>query len=261
MGPRDKPEDDDEWVAPESATMPAMILAVLQARMSSTRLPGKVMADLAGAPMILRQIERLRRSRRLDRIVAATSIDPSDDGFAAMLALHGIPVHRGPLDDVLARFEGALAAHPAEILVRLTADCPLADPEVIDATVALLAERGLDYAANTPAHRTYPKGLDVEVMRADCLLRAAREAIDPYEREHVTPYLYRHPELFAQDFISQEADEGEVRWTVDRPDDLAFVREVYAALYPGDPDFTSDDVRAFVRGRPDLAMLGGDRRI
>ena len=238
-----------------------MILAVLQARMSSTRLPGKVMADLVGAPMILRQIERLRRSRRLDRIVVATSIDPSDDGFAAMLAMHDIPVHRGPLDDVLARFGGALEAHPAEILVRLTADCPLADPEVIDATIDLLAAGGLDYAANTPAHRTYPKGLDVEVMRSDALLRAAREAADPYEREHVTPYLYRHPEMFAQDFISQTADEGELRWTVDRPDDLEFVRAVYGALYPNRPDFSSDDVRAFVRSRPDLHRLGGDRRI
>jgi spore coat polysaccharide biosynthesis protein SpsF len=242
--------------------MPAMILAVLQARMSSTRLPGKVMADLAGAPMILRQIERLQRARRLDRIGVATSTDPSDDGLAAMLAVHDVPVHRGPLDDVLARYDGALHAFgPADTLVRLTADCPLADPQVIDATVALLVERGLDYAANTPAHRTYPKGLDVEVMRADCLSRAAREAKDPYEREHVTPYLYRHPETFAQDFISQAQDEGEVRWTVDRPDDLEFVREVYAALYPGNRAFTSDDVRAFVRGRPDLATLGGDRRI
>jgi spore coat polysaccharide biosynthesis protein SpsF len=238
-----------------------MILAILQARMSSTRLPGKVMADVVGAPMILRQIERLERSRRLDRILVATSIDPSDDGLAAMLALHDIPVHRGPLDDVLARFEGALAAHPAEIVVRLTADCPLADPEVIDATIDLLTTRVLDYAANTPAHRTYPKGLDVEVMRASALLRAAQEAQDPYEREHVTPYLYRHPELFAQDFISQAEDEGELRWTVDRPDDLEFVQAVYGALYPTKPDFSSEDVRAFVRSRPDLHRLGGDRRI
>ena len=239
-----------------------MILAVLQARMSSTRLPGKVMADVAGAPMILRQIERLHRARRLDRIVVATSTDRSDDSLAAVLTLHGVLVHRGPLEDVLARFEGALGAFgPAEVLVRLTGDCPLADPGVIDATIGLLIERGLDYAANTPAHRTYPKGLDVEVMRGEALLRAAREAADPYEREHVTPYLYRHPELFRQDFISQDRDEGEVRWTVDRPDDMEFVQAVYDGLYAADPAFTSDDVRAFVRRRPDLAKLGGDRRI
>jgi spore coat polysaccharide biosynthesis protein SpsF len=241
--------------------MPPMILAILQARMSSTRLPGKVMADLEGAPMILRQIERLKRSRRLEGVVVATSTDPSDDILAAVLALHDVPAHRGPLDDVLARYAGALAAHPAEVVVRLTADCPLADPEVIDATIDLLTGNGLDYAANTPAHRTYPKGLDVEVARASALLRAAREATDPYEREHVTPYLYRHPETFAQDFISQAVDEGEVRWTVDRPDDLEFVRAVYAALYHRAPGFGSGDVRAFVRSRPELALFGGDRRI
>ena len=239
-----------------------MILAVVQARMSSTRLPGKVMADLAGAPMILRQIERLRRCRRLGRIVVATSTDPTDDGLAAMLVLHDVAVHRGPLDDVLARYAGALEAFgPAEHLVRLTGDCPLADPEVIDAVVALLLDGKLDYAANTPEHRTYPKGLDVEAMRADAFLRAAREARDPYAREHVTPYLYRHPELFAQAFLSQAAEEGEVRWTVDRLDDLQFVRAVYAALYPADPAFTSDDVRALVRSRPDLMRLGGERRM
>jgi spore coat polysaccharide biosynthesis protein SpsF len=221
-----------------------------------------VMAELAGAPMILRQVERLRRARSLDRIVVATSTDPSDDILAAMLALHDVPVHRGPLDDVLARYEGALDAFgPAEVLVRLTADCPLADPAAIDAVVGFLVERGLDYASNTPAHRTYPKGLDVEAMKASALRRAAREALDPYEREHVTPYLYRHPEIFAQDFISQAAEEGELRWTVDRPDDLAFVREVYAALHADKPAFTSEDVRAFMRGRPDLATFGGDRRI
>src|SRR5579872_5811062 len=108
-----------------------MILAVLQARMSSTRLPGKVMADLQGAPMILRQIERLGRAKRLDAILVATSTDAGDDGLAAMLALHDVAVHRGPLDDVLGRYEGALTAHPAQVVVRLTADCPLADPEVV----------------------------------------------------------------------------------------------------------------------------------
>jgi spore coat polysaccharide biosynthesis protein SpsF len=122
-------------------------------------------------------------------------------------------------------------------------------------------DRGTDYASNTPAHRTYPKGLDVEVMRSGCLRRAEAEATDPYEREHVTPFLYRHPERFPTAFLSQPTDEGELRWTVDRPDDLELVRAVYDAVYAAKPDFTSDDVRHFLRGRPDLAILGGDRRI
>jgi spore coat polysaccharide biosynthesis protein SpsF len=239
-----------------------MILAVLQARMSSTRLPGKVMADLVGAPMITRQIERLSRSALIDRIVLATSTDPSDDPLAACVRALGLGAYRGSLDDVLGRFIGALGAFgPADHVVRLTGDCPLADPVVIDQTIALHLERGTDYASNTPARRTFPKGLDVEVVRAPCLIRGGHAAKDPYEREHVTPYFYRHPEQFPQVFLSQAAQEGDVRWTVDGPDDLEFMRAVYGALYPTTPDFTSDQVRALVRARPELAMLGGERRI
>jgi spore coat polysaccharide biosynthesis protein SpsF len=239
-----------------------MILAVLQARMSSTRLPGKVMRLVAGAPMILRQIERVRRSARIDRLVLATSTHDDDTPLAQAVEAAGIGVHRGPLDDVLGRYLGALNAFgPADHVVRLTGDCPLADPEVIDATIALHLERAADYTANTPAHRTFPKGLDVEVMRADGLRRAGAEGLDPYEREHVTPYLYRHPEIFDLHFLSQSREDGEVRWTVDRPDDLEFVQAVYDGLYAADPAFTAADVRAFVHHHHALAHLGGDRRV
>jgi spore coat polysaccharide biosynthesis protein SpsF len=239
-----------------------MVLAILQARMSSSRLPGKVMADLAGAPMILRQIERLERAPSLSRIVVATSDQPSDDPLARALEVAGIPVFRGPLDDVLDRFIGAIDAFgPADIAARLTADCPLADPSVIEATLALRAAIGADYAANAGERRTFPKGLDVEVFRVEALRAAAAETDDPYDREHVTPFLYRWPERFALAFHHQPVDEGDVRWTVDRPDDLVFVRAVYDALYAANPAFTSDDVRDFVRGRPDLLNLGGDRRL
>lgn len=237
-----------------------MVLAVLQARMSSTRLPGKVLAPVAGAPMILRQIERLRRARKLERIVVATSVRADDDPLVEALTAADVPVHRGDLDDVLGRFIGALDAFPANALVRLTADCPLADPEVIDATIARFEAAGADYASNVAEPRTFPKGLDVEVMTAAALRRAAAETADPYDREHVTPYLYRNPDRFRLASHAQAADEGEVRWTVDRPDDLEFVRAVYDGLYADDRDFTSDSIRAFVRGRPDLLMLGGDRR-
>jgi len=237
-------------------------LAILQARMSSTRLPGKVLADLAGAPMILRQIERLRRSTRLERIVVATSDQASDDPLAACLDAAGVAVFRGSLDDVLGRFIGAIAAlGPVRTVVRLTADCPLADPALVDQTLALHHSSGADYTSNTPVRRSYPKGLDVEVFEAAALRAAAAETADPYDHEHVTPFLYRHPERFRLAGLEQAADEGEVRWTVDRPDDLDFVRAVYAGLYAANPAFTSEDVRAFLRGRPDLAQLGGDRRL
>jgi len=239
-----------------------MILAILQARVTSNRLPGKVLRPLAGAPMIVRQIERLRRARRIDRLVVATSAEASDDELAEVVAGAGADVHRGPLDDVLARFIGALDAFgPAEHVVRLTGDCPLADPTVIDATIDHVLAAGADYGSNTPPHRTFPRGLDIEVMTADALRAAASRAAAREEREHVTWALHRRGDLYAQAFFSQDAQEGDVRWTVDRPDDYAFVSEVYEALYPVNPAFTSDDVRELVRSRPELAMLGGERRV
>ena len=229
--------------------------------MSSSRLPGKVLLPLAGAPMILRQLERVARAGRIDRIVVATSENPGDDELAAVDS-PGVRVHRGPLRDVLARFIGALDAHgPADHVVRLTGDCPLADPAVIDATIEHVISAGADYGSNTPPHRTFPKGLDVEVMTAGALRAAAARAASPEEYEHVTWAMHRHPELYRQAYLSQAADEGDVRWTVDFPHDYEFVCAVYDALYPTNPAFTSDDVRAFVRGRPDLAMLGGERRV
>ena len=245
-----------------------MILAILQARTSSSRLPGKVLLPLAGAPMILRQIERVRRATRIDRLVVATSDDPSDDELARTLSSAGLAAHRGPLDDVLARFTGALAAFgPAEHVVRLTGDCPLADPAVIDATIDKVTREGADYGSNTPPDapfpngRTFAKGLDVECMTAAALTEAAARAATQEEREHVTWALHRRPDLYRQAFLSQAADEGGVRWTVDYPDDYAFVAAVYDALWPADPAFTSDDVRALVRARADLARFGGERRV
>jgi spore coat polysaccharide biosynthesis protein SpsF len=238
------------------------VLTILQARMSSRRLPGKVLADVQGAPMILRQIERLRRAPSLGLIVVATSDQTSDDPLAHCLEAAGVPVHRGALDDVLGRFAETVARFgPARDVVRLTADCPLADPEVIGATLALHRQSGADYASSTAAGRTFAKGLDVEVMTAASLLTAAAEAVDAYDREHVTPFLYNNPQRFSVVGLTQAADEGEVRWTVDLPEDLDFVRAVYQGLYAEKPAFTSDDIRAFVAQRPDLAMLGGERRL
>ncbi|WP_068878583.1 MULTISPECIES: cytidylyltransferase domain-containing protein [unclassified Phenylobacterium] len=222
-----------------------MNLAILQARMTSSRLPGKVMAPVLGEPMIGRQLERLGRSARIGRIVVATSTDPSDDPLAAYVTGLGHLVFRGSLTDVLARFAGAMALVPdANTIVRLTADCPLADWSVIDATIDRYRDAAADYASNTPAVRTYPHGLDIEVMRRAALETACREATDPYEREHVTPFIYRRPDRFRLAYLSQPVSQAHLRWTVDLPEDLAFVREVYERLYPGNPAFTSADVAA-----------------
>ncbi len=231
-----------------------MNLAILQARMSSTRLPGKVLEPVLGVPMIGRQLERLARSARLDRVVVATSEDASDDPLAAYLERAGHAVFRGSLADVLGRFAGAMATVPeADTIVRLTADCPLADWTVIDATIDRHHESGADYTSNTPAVRTYPHGLDNEVMRREVLERAWREGVDPYEREHVTPFIYRRPEEFRIASLSREPSLAHLRWTVDYPEDLDFVRDVYGRLYPQNPAFTSDDVVALDRNSSEAA--------
>jgi len=221
-----------------------MILGVLQARMSSTRLPGKVMADVLGEPMLARQVERLRRSQRLDRLALATSDDPSDDALAAYGERLGLDVVRGPLADVLARFLMALDRFPtADALVRLTADCPLTDWRVLDATVERHIETDADYTSNV-ATRTFPHGLDVEVARPHALRAAGSETTSAHDREHVMPFLYGRPDRFKLASITRAPSLAHLRWTVDLPEDLEFVRHVYAMLYPADPDFGTEAIAA-----------------
>lgn len=230
--------------------------------MSSTRLPGKVLRPLVGAPMILREVERVRRCRRVDRIVVAISDDLTDDVLADVLEGADVEVFRGPLDDVLSRYAGALEAKgPAEHMLRLTGDCPLLDWEVIDAVIDRHLDSGMDYTANTWGRRTFPRGLDADIVKSQVLIEAAAEATDPYEREHVLPFIYRRPERYSLQGYAQARDEGDLRWTVDLPEDFEFVSAVYDALYPENEAFTSDDVRRFLTGRPDLADHGGYRRI
>ena len=239
-----------------------MILGILQARMSSTRLPGKVLMPLAGVPMVLRQIERLRRARQMDRLVVATSTETSDDPLVTALRAADVAVYRGSLDNVLARFIGALDANPADHVVRLTADCPLADPDVLDAAIALHMDQSAAYTSNTPESFAFPKGLDVEVISASALRQAAAEASSPEDFEHVTWGIWTHPERWKIAWLkSPKADDGDIRWTVDTPDDYAFVAAVYDALYIPRSDFSISDIRALVYARPDLARFGGHRRI
>lgn len=229
-------------------------LAILQARMTSTRAPGKVLAPILGEPMIGRQIERLRRCRRIDHLVVATSVEASDDVLIRWCKDAGVTAYRGALDDVLARFAGAAAAFPqARSVVRLTADCPLADSQLIDQVIEHHLASGADYTNNTAPTRTYPHGLDVEVMRPQVLARAQAQAATPHEREHVTPFIYGRPEMFRLEGVSRSPSLAHLRWTVDYPRDLDFVREVYGALYPGDPAFDSAAIAALPRNSSEIA--------
>ena len=173
-----------------------------------------------------------------------------------------VAVYRGSLNNVLARFIGALDANPADHVVRLTADCPLADPDVLDAAIALHMDQNAAYTSNTPESFAFPKGLDVEVISASALRQAAAEASSPEDFEHVTWGIWTHPERWKIAWLkSPKADDGDIRWTVDTPDDYAFVAAVYDALYVTRSDFSTSDIRALVYARPDLARFGGHRRI
>jgi spore coat polysaccharide biosynthesis protein SpsF len=222
------------------------VLCVVQARTGSTRLPGKVLQDVGGRPMLRFMLDRLA-TLRVDELVVATSELGRDDPVADVAAGAGRPVVRGPEDDVLARYALALEKFPADHVVRLTADCPLSDPRLVEHVVAVHLARRADYTANV-FPRTYPKGLDVEVMRAGALRAAATRAEDAVEREHVTPYLYRRPECFTLANARHGVHYGDERWTVDTADDLEAVRHLVARM--GDAFGWEDAIRAVGRSAP-----------
>ena len=232
-------------------------LAIVQARTSSSRLPGKVLLPLAGEPMILRQLERITRARLLDGIVVATSADPTDDDLVVLLADSGYDYVRGSLKDVLARYVQTVDGYQADVVVRLTADCPLISPQVIDLVVERFHALSADYVSNT-MNPTYPDGLDVEVMSVSALRTVAREAVDPSEREHVTLGIYRQPARFIIENVVDPSgrDRSELRWTVDTAEDFDFVSEVYAHLFP--TEFKYEDVLGLLERRPDLIRTDRD---
>jgi len=229
-----------------------VIVAIVQARMGSTRLPGKVLAPVCGKPMLERQLERVRRSRMVERLVVATSEGPEDDAVAEAARGAGCDSYRGSLEDVLDRFTAAARHYEATDVVRLTADCPLSDPELVDDVLRVHLASGADYSSNVLEPR-YPDGLDVEVLRADALERAWREAVAPHDREHVTPYLLHHPERFLLRSVQGGEDLSRLRWTVDHPEDLAFVRAVFERLLPEDPSFGWREVLELLEREPRLA--------
>ena len=231
------------------------VLAILQARMSSSRLPGKVLLPILEQPMLALQIERIRRATTLDQIVVATSDSDADRPVAELCERLGVPCYRGSLYDVLDRFIGAARPYSPDWIVRLTGDCPLADPEVIDAVVREAVGDGrFDYVTNA-LEPTYPDGLDVEVVRYEVLEQAWREADRQSEREHVTAFVHRRPERFRIAHVRQERDLSHLRWTVDEPDDYALVVSIYERLYPDNPSFTTHDVLALLDVEPGLATL------
>lgn len=215
----------------------AQVVAIVQARMSSSRLPGKVLMPLAGAESVLAVLlARLSRTQQVDEVVVATSSDPSDDPISDAASSSGVRVVRGPLDDVLRRFALAANATGADAVVRITADCPLVDAGVVDALVRMWRKGEAEYVANTLEPRTFPDGLDAEVVSRGALETAEREAGEADAREHVTPFIRANPARFSQAGLWLHPPHGEVRITLDDAGDLARLRALVAAV-GADPSF------------------------
>ena len=225
------------------------IVAIVQARMGSTRFPNKVMQPICGTPMIGLLLERLSRARSIDQIVLATSSDPRNEPLVQYVGNMGFDVYRGSEDDVLDRYYQAAKRARADVVVRITGDCPLIDPELVDAVIELFEEKGVDYASNTMPP-TYPDGLDIEAFTFKALEIAWSRATDPCLREHVTPYV-RESRQFARTNLTNETDCSKERWTVDEPEDFEVIRRVFEHFSPR-RDFTWVEALALRQEHPEL---------
>jgi len=252
--------------------MSPLVVAIIQARMSSSRLPGKVLLDIAGGPMLARVVARTSRAASVHQVLVATTTEASDDPVAACCDSMGIAYTRGGMYDVLDRYYQAASQSKADVVVRITADCPVIDPVLIDDCVNALLEGSFDFTCNRlppPFTRTYPIGLDTEVCTFAALENAWSESTGTFHREHVMPYLYEGVELKAVSSqlsagfsqrgfkIAQRhhvTDYGTYRWTVDTPEDLEFMRQIYAR-FDGRDDFSWKEVLDLIHAEPDLMKI------
>ena len=252
--------------------MKSKVVAIIQGRMSSSRLPGKILADIAGQPMLTRVYTRTSRAKSLDEVIFATTTDASDDPVAEYCDFSGIPFTRGSLFDVLDRYYQTASHAKADVVVRITADCPVIDPELIDHVVNTLVDDEYDFVCNRlppPWTRTYPIGLDVEACTFKALAKAWKQAKEPQHREHAMPYFYEGVQLtvvsrqlsegtsprgFKVALLNHATDFGDYRWTVDTPEDLEFMREVYSR-FDGHDDFSWKEVLDLVHDHPELAKI------
>jgi spore coat polysaccharide biosynthesis protein SpsF len=243
----------------EDTKTPLRPVAILQARMGSTRLPGKCLIEIAGRSLLEHCIRGVRRSQLVGRIVVATSDLPEDDAIEAASGRLGVDVFRGSAKDVLARYHGALERFPGEPVIRLTGDCPLMDGGVIDKAIRSFLDSKVDYVS-TGASKTYPRGLDVEVFTAAALRRAFLEGLSDYHREHVTPYLYEQPGRFRVATSGHDEDLSSWRLTVDTAEDLEVVKAVIEGLEAAGEPVRFENVVGFVKRHLELLQLNSGVR-
>lgn len=236
--------------------MSSRICATIEARMTSTRLPGKVLLDAAGKPMLERMIERVKRVPSLDGIVIATTINACDDPIVELAQRLEVGIFRGSEDDVMSRVLGAAQTHGVDVIVELTGDCPVIDPALIERVIEAYLASGADYCSNILT-RSYPIGMDTQVFGTDILADAFSRTDDPSDREHVSLFIYRHPELYRLHNVIADPrhNRPDLRLTLDTPEDLRLLRSVFDELLPIRPDFGLDDIFDLLRRRADLLEL------
>jgi spore coat polysaccharide biosynthesis protein SpsF len=228
--------------------------AIIQARMTSIRLPGKVLTDIEDKPMVWHVINRLRGSRKLNDIILAIPDTKENDILEKFAKDNNVKYFRGSEKDVLSRYYQAAKKFKAKVIVRITADCPLIDPGVVDEIVKEHLASRADYTSNIQI-RTYPKGIDVEVLNFQALEKAHDEAKDSTDREHVTLYIRRHPNIFKQTKMVNNKDLSSMRWTVDEKEDLDFVRKIYNKLYQEEKIFSMQEVLKLLKKEPRLSEI------
>jgi spore coat polysaccharide biosynthesis protein SpsF len=232
------------------------ITAIIQCRMGSTRLPGKVLMDLGGKTVLARVVGRLRRATQVDEIVVATTRSVADDAVVQECRQLEVLYFRGSENDVLDRYYQAAIVSAAGSVVRITSDCPVIDPQLVDETIRVFHQQRGDYGSNV-FPRTYPRGLDTEVFTISALGQAWRHAHEPYQREHVTPYFYEHPELFRLVSHRGHIDYSQYRWTLDTAEDLELLRIIYAR-FGNEDDFRWSEVIQLMEREPELAELNSN---
>tara|TARA_B100000700_G_scaffold49723_1_gene52665 strand:- start:230 stop:985 length:756 start_codon:yes stop_codon:yes gene_type:complete len=234
-----------------------MIVAILQARMGSSRLPGKVMMSILGRPMLELQIERIKRATLIDKLVVATTTNPQDDEIEQLCTSLNVDCFRGSEEDLLDRYYESAKQFQADYIVRLTGDDPLTDPNLIDDMISKMKSGSFDAVTNT-IYPTYPEGLDLSVLTFKSLSLAWSKADLQSQREHVTPYIFDNAEEFRIFHYKQTADKSSLRWTVDYKEDFIFIEEIYKYLYTSNKAFLTEDVYKLLENKPSLVKINSN---